>query len=215
MQSLRFLLNILFPEQCLSCTREGSPLCEDCLSSVPMAKPTPYPWCYARFDYHNKIMKDALWNLKYKNRKGVATSLGKSLHELIFEEYAEKILFGSTRKILVIPIPLSRRKLRERGYNQCDLLARALVKEAPDNYVYAPKILIKHKDTASQAKITSKKERLQNIRGSFSIRDAKLVHKQRCILIDDIVTTGATLTEARRILLSAGASDVCALTVAH
>lgn len=112
-----------------------------------------------------------------------------------------------------IPIPISSTRLRERGFNQSVLIAQAM-----SRYFLFPAIttvLIKKIHTKKQGTSSSRAERSQNITGSFSVKNHHLIQGKNIILIDDIVTTGSTLVEARYTLIHAGAHRVIAWTIAN
>ena len=165
------------------------------------------------FDYRDPRVRAAIWELKYRGNRRIAAILGAALCEEIHSfllEYAPLQNFASP---LLIPLPLSARRERERGFNQCDLLLAAIV-EADGGINFTPsKALRKVQDTPSQTKAQSRAARLMNLSGCFVADSA--VNGRNVILIDDVSTTGATLDEARRALKSAGARKVLAFTVAH
>ena len=120
------------------------------------------------------------------------------------------------RDALLVPIPLSGSRLRERGFNQALLLCESLVAlDNNQNFKLEKNVLIKPKETEHQAKIEDRQKRLKNIIGSFAVKNPELIQKKNIILIDDITTTGATLHEAKKILRAAGARKVIAFTIAH
>ena len=138
---------------------------------------------------------------------------------------------------VLIPIPLSPKRYRERGYNQAQLICEELIKinnlrhgvdvnNANNAYIrhgvymqLEKKILIKPKETEHQARIKNRNIRLKNLSGSFVIKNTAeniaRIKRKNIILIDDIITTGATLSEARKVLKQNGARKVIAFTVAH
>lgn len=132
--------------------------------------------------------------------------------------------------LLVVPIPLSPARLRQRGYNQAELLARALLKHASSSIVIPDLIrdpgiqsqpfefiqgaLSKTRDTKRQVQTNSRDERLSNLRNAFKA-DPKKVQGRHIILLDDVATTGATLCEAKQALHQAGAASVTCLALAH
>ncbi|MCK5027477.1 MAG: ComF family protein, partial [Candidatus Pacebacteria bacterium] len=123
--------------------------------------------------------------------------------------------FNGFTKPLVIPIPLHKKRKRQRGYNQTELLCNEL--SLIDNSLYRTEnhVLYKHQSTRSQTEILNRKERLKNIQGCFSIKDPEKIHGRNIILIDDITTTGATFREATRVLKKAGVRRVICFAVAH
>jgi ComF family protein len=109
----------------------------------------------------------------------------------------------------LVPVPMSRRKQRERGYNQAELLAQALSRSTA---IPVRRALVKHRDNQAQSHL-SKKERAANVSAVFRARSA--LDGERLLLIDDICTTAETLRACSRALRQAGAGEVCAVTVAR
>ncbi len=212
------LLDTLFPVYCISCKNRGSYICIHCLVDSPAAEREGLAWVTPAFDYRHPPIKKALWLLKYKNKRQLALTFAQVLHGRIVEELSELSIMENFRNPLLIAIPLSKKRYRERGYNQSDLIAKGLAQiDKNENFTVVKHILIKTKDVEHQARIRSRSERLKNIVGSFGIPTGKehTVHKRNIILIDDILTTGATLSEAKKVLKQAGARKVIAFTVAH
>jgi len=140
------------------------------------------------------------------------------MHGRILEELSELSVMENFHDAILMPIPLSRQRYKERGYNQAELICESLVDLDKDvNFKFEKNILIKPKETKHQARIHNRGERLKNIIGSFAIKNTEknLLKNRNIILIDDIITTGATLTEARKTLKKAGARKIIAFTVAH
>jgi ComF family protein len=117
--------------------------------------------------------------------------------------------------ILVIPVPLHTRKLRQRGFNQSELVAQIALKiRKPTTLVLAPELLIRQRETRSQIGLSSHQRR-ENIRGAFAISEPKRVAGNGILLVDDVLTTGTTASECARMLRKAGASKVIVATVAR
>jgi ComF family protein len=115
---------------------------------------------------------------------------------------------------LVVPVPLHTRKLRQRGFNQSDLIARAALKRHLVAADLNTKCLIRQRETVPQAGLT-RHQRRENIRGAFAVPDANAVRGRDILLIDDVFTTGTTISECARVLRRAGATTVYASTVAR
>ena len=140
------------------------------------------------------------------------------MHGKILEELSELTLMENFTNAILIPIPLSGKRYRERGYNQAELICRELEKlDKKSNFTLEKNILIKPKETIHQAHIKDRRERLRNLSGSFAIKEQNknIIKNRNIILIDDITTTGATLSEAKKILKKYGARKIIAFTVAH
>ena len=166
------------------------------------------------FDYRDRLVRQAVFELKYRGNKKVARLLATTLYDELLaflEEYAPLTNFTEP---LLVPIPLSKTRESERGFNQCKLLVDILLEMDGGRNFTLSFALTKCKDTGSQTKMDTRKKRLENLKGCF-VADGKAVEGRNIILIDDVATTGATLVEARKTLLRAGARKVIAFTVAH
>lgn len=222
MQFLNTILDIVFPVKCIQCGETGADLCLTCLIGTPEAGRESAGWIFPLYDYRHPTIKKALWLLKYKGRKRLANVFAEIIYEKILEELSDLSVMENFTNVILIPIPLSPRRYRERGFNQAQLICEELIKinnlRDSINIKLENNILIKPKDTKHQAHIENRNERLKNLTGSFAIKNAEkisLIKNKNIILIDDITTTGATLNEAKKTLKQAGARKVIAFTVAH
>ncbi|MCR4330727.1 MAG: phosphoribosyltransferase family protein [Patescibacteria group bacterium] len=186
------------------------------MKEIPGVSAPPDTDIHAIFAYQNKVIKKALWELKYKKRTIIAKQCADLLYDRMLEELSDMRTFHDFTNPLLVPIPLSAKRLRERGFNQSELIAREIHRrDCGRSFTLSPDLLMKTKDTQSQMSIKDKAKRAENIKGCFAVVDQPLTKGKNIILIDDITTTGATLKEARRVLLEAGARKVIAFTVAH
>lgn len=112
---------------------------------------------------------------------------------------------------VIIPVPLHRKRLRERGFNQAELLARVVSKYYERPVVSA---LERVKDTRAQFDLP-REDRFKNITGAFKVSDSKSVYNKRILLLDDIYTTGSTIAECSKALRTAGARRIEILTLAR
>lgn len=216
MNILTQILDFLFPDTCHGCGTEGAILCKKCIHTIPRKNNAEYEFINPLFVYQSPLIKDLIWCLKYKNAKRIAAFFGKELHAKLIDITSEEISFSKHEKILLVPIPLHSRRLRERGYNQSELLAYALKKYDVSNLcIIAPHALTRTRDTKIQARAEKRGVRFKNLANAFTCRDSSLVRGRYVILIDDVTTTGATLVEAKRALEKSGARKVLALTLAH
>jgi len=159
-------------------------------------------------------MREAIHALKYGRLHPAARGLGTMLARAIAQLAAE-----APAEMLVVPVPLHRSKFAQRGFNQSRSLAAAalqcLRKSHPQwRLTLAPSTLLRLRATESQAGLTPRQRRL-NVRGAFSIADPSRVKAQHVLLVDDILTTGATARAAAQTLLRAGAESVWVVTLAR
>lgn len=219
-------LDFLFPARCLGCGREGdffcgycrdslsriiSPLCPHC--GQPQPDGTVCPGCLSSpgeidgirspFSFDG-VMRQAVYQLKYHNLRAVAAPLARLLHDYL--------LANPVPGDVLVPVPLHRKRLRERGYDQSGLLAGELGKltglEVVDD------CLFRQQQTFSQARTLTVEERRSNVAGAFSCRDQRLRGKS-VVLIDDVTTSGATLNAGATALKAAGAASVWGLALAR
>jgi ComF family protein len=166
------------------------------------------------FGLYQGRMRDAIHALKYDRIRGVESELGRMLAEAI-----AKLAGEAPQEMLVVPVPLHRAKYAERGFNQARVLAsealRFLSASHPDwKLTLAASTLMRLRATQSQAGLTPRERRL-NLKGAFSVSDAARVKSRHILLIDDILTTGATARAAAKALVDAGAESVWVATLAR
>ncbi len=171
---------------------------------------------FALFDYQHSLTKEVVWEIKYKGNRTLAETAGILLYDEIVSELTERNWWEKFGSILLIPSPISDRRRLERGWNQAELLTEAI--KACDHegrFRHTPGQLVKLSHTESQARTQNRAERLSNLKNSMGIRHPKAVESRAVVLIDDVVTTGATLTEARRALKQAGVKKIVCFALAH
>lgn len=216
MKILKTILDIVFPNYCLVCGTTGQELCIDCINKIDISEKEVSKYIYPIYDYRDPIIKKSIWSLKYKNKKNLAFIFAEILYPKILEELSDLGPLENFRNPIIIPIPLSKKRLRSRGYNQSLLIADGLIKlDQHQNFTLLKNVLIKNKETIHQAHIKNKKEREKNIIGTFEVINEDLIKNKNIILIDDVVTTGATIKEAKKELKKKGARKIIAFTVAH
>ena len=113
-----------------------------------------------------------------------------------------------------MPVPLHSSKRQERRFNQSELIARAALRHVPSEYELASPVLVRHRQTRSQVGL-DREARIENMRDAFRVIDAARIAGRTVIVVDDVMTTGATVSECARVLKRAGAAKVYAATVAH
>ncbi len=206
------LITLFFPPRCIRCGASGSALCSSCADRIPLAQPTDDPTIIALYDYGNRIVETAIRDIKYYRKKEVAIALLRAGIPHIASYLSDLIMTEKTIPLVFVPIPQHKKKLHNRGYNQSLLLAKVLVPFFDNARVVA--VLEKHRYTLPQTHIKNKTERSRNIAHSMCLSKPITPHALY-IIMDDVTTTGATIREAMRVLKNAGASQVCAIALAH
>jgi competence protein ComFC len=199
------LLDIVFP-------RKFRPI--QISSLLLLYSPEISTYIVSLFPYRQSMVKKSLFQLKYYGNLSSAKVFGDIIFSFLVEEMSDEILFNNFSRPLIIPLPASPSRLKTRGFNQCELLTNVLKNFNSNMFDVKENILCKPHDTKEQKKL-SKRDREKNLRGSFTVLDTLFVRGRDIILVDDVMTTGATLLEARQTLLLAGARTVQAITIAH
>lgn len=207
----KYILDTLFPNRCISCKREGFSICKRCLDKIPRSERLSND-TIAIFTYKNKNISHALWNLKYNGRSTIAEDLSDYMKDALFGELEDKAIFDNFKEIHLVPLPMSKNRKRSRGKNHALTLASAISRKT--NFPVLD-CLIKTKDTKRQALIKNRSKRLLNVKNSMDLKNGFNVIGKNIVLVDDIVTTGATIEEAKRVLRKSGAKNIIALVVAH
>lgn len=167
------------------------------------------------FDYQHNTIRELVWLLKYKGEQKTASLFAEILYEQLLFEFEDAFDIHGEKKPLLVPIPIGKNRRRERGFNQCEVLLREVIKfDEGRSFVYAPHALKKFKETEHQAKAPNKRVRLLNLKGSF-VAEPNTVRGQTVILIDDVLTTGSTMAEGKRALREAGARRVFPIALTH
>ena len=209
----RGILNLLFPPRCAFCrkiTGSGTnAVCDDCQNNLPRTTDGGrqsgdyYTACYSPLYYEDRV-RDSILMFKFSSRSGYAPVYGRYIAECITENLEGKY-------DLISWVPLSEERLKSRGYDQAMLLALSTALELGD---VAVETLTKHLDVPAQSGIGSEENRRANISGAYMASDEELIKDKRILLVDDIVTTGSTLSECAKVLLEAGADEVLCVTLA-
>lgn len=229
-----FLLDLFFPKTCLNCGKEGNYLCSDCQALIEITTSQYCPGCqkitidgkpcknckksiqlnrlYFSTFYKNQIVKKLITKFKYEP---FCKELAKPLANLIIIHFQ---LLGNFQNLVrnwdlvLIPVPLDKKRLKWRGFNQAEELAKelSLILKLP----VVGGNLIKIKKTPPQVDL-EKNLRIQNLNGVFSIKNKEKIKGKKILLVDDVYTTGSTLNQCAKILKEAGAKEVWGVTVAR
>jgi ComF family protein len=164
------------------------------------------PYAGARsFGYYAAELSGIIQGLKFKGRRNFAGLLAPLMSETFFGSWCREDFD------LIVPVPLHWKRKRERGYNQSELLARLLAGQIAIPYIHA---LIRVRPTLPQVGLTDS-QRFENLRDAFRCAKTNKISGRRVLLIDDVMTTGATVASAAQTLLEGGAMRVSVLTVAR
>jgi len=160
---------------------------------------------------YDGALRELIHLLKYNGVRPAANALGRMLWEALATLEPD---FGPA-PVLVIPVPLYKRKRRGRGFNQAELIARCALKSvARGRALLASDVLLRTRETQSQIGLTSHQRR-ENMRGAFAVARTAEVTGREVVLVDDVYTTGTTVTECAKVLRRAGARKVWVATVAR
>lgn len=208
------LLDVFYPPRCIFCRKflkkPEHCICSACSGNLPCTngggKQTGdfFSVCVAPLYYEGDV-REAILRYKFKEATGYAEPFGKLLAGCIREN-----LSGCYD--LISWVPLSKERYKERGYDQAMLIALAAALELDD---VAVSTLEKYINVEKQSQMGSAEKRRANISGVYRVEDPELIDGKRILLIDDIVTTGATFSECARTLLQAGAKEVMCAALAR
>ncbi len=229
-----FLLDIAFPKFCFGCTAEGSYLCLDCRSLLDIMEHT-YCLCTKPLQLasdsgkcpscKNKTLNGLSFAVAYQ-----ALPIKKLIHQVKYPPYVKDAIPVAASLLIehfvkagkngdsfwsdavLVPVPMDIRKQKLRGYNQAELLAREISSVA--NVPLVTNVLVKTKSTPPQME-SSKEERETNLIGVFACKNAAPLAGKKVFLVDDVYTTGSTLTACAEVLKESGAKSVWGITLAR
>ncbi len=215
---LRYLINIfdkiLVTEKCINCRSKGSMLCKNCLKLIPSPEHDLPEHIYALYEYRDPAIKKILTDAKYRGKFAGLNIFERVMYDAMTDIISEYSELNNYKNIMVIPVPISKKRFKERGYNQAEIITKSILRNNSE-YKLGNNIFKKIINKTPQASIHNRKERLLSPRGTFEISEHIKVKDCMCIIVDDITTTGGTINEMRRLLLEAGALTVVGLTIAH
>ena len=203
------LIDLVFPRRCGGCGQVDTgwcPHCQQLLDQAPIATSLhsiPDLSKVASTGVLGGKLQQAIWAFKYENQPHLAEVLGERLlRSLTVQDWIFDI---------IVPVPLHTSRLLKRGYNQAQLLSEYLADHLPQTCL--PQAISRQRQTDSQVGL-AQKQRQKNVEGAFQA-DVETVKNRTILLVDDVVTTGATLSACARSAFAAGASDVYGLTVSR
>lgn len=240
MSLLSNLLDIIYPQRCHICMdflddthRENPDLCNTCFTSF---KDITHPFCSicgipfkskveedhlcekclvkrpfydeirAPYLYEESLMK-AIQRMKYSGKSYIVKSVGPLLGI-----FAKKWINDITEDMIIIPVPLHKKRLKQRGFNQSVLLAKVISPMLSVETDFFTLKRIKHTDSQTGLNL---KQRKKNMKGAFEVSGKKNIKDKKIILVDDVATTGNTINECARVLKKAGCKKVSGLVLAR
>ncbi|OGH42289.1 MAG: hypothetical protein A3H79_00615 [Candidatus Levybacteria bacterium RIFCSPLOWO2_02_FULL_36_8b] len=230
------ILDLIFPKYCVNCKKLGDYLCADCFSFLsfndfelclncnrPSIDGLTHPYCKGKYLIdgafsalnYKGVVKKLVYNFKYEPK--FVSDLNNTLVNLFYEALIQKESFAEIYELfkndlILVPVPLYLPKLKKRGYNQSELLAKGLSKRFG---IPLFSVLERTKNTKTQVGL-KKEERKENIKDAFKIKTTgiKDLSDKSLFLVDDVLTTGSTLLEAANVLKRNGAKNVWGITLA-
>jgi len=220
-------LDIIFPRDCALCGKPAQlGVCKECESNLaefdhaycPVCERAllpKEPFCTQHRDYplsfvrplapFDEMYRELIHAVKYSNGVDVAKFLGVKIGELIssepiFDEYD-----------VLVPVPLHRNRLLDRGYNQAEIIAVEAAKVCGKKVI---KCVVRTRETLSQTKLSAVYRKI-NVKGAFKVVRSSAIRGKGVMIVDDVVTTGATSSEVAKVLKYAGATRVCVVCIAH
>lgn len=217
---LSSLINLLFPSNCIICqtlTSINEIVCKNCINNINSFQNVnnlthnlkDINGIFILGEYE-RILKNLI--IKYKYNK--QTKLSKFFAKLIFQKFNETIKnFNILDYNLIIPVPLHENKLKERGFNQSELLAKELASYF--NINYDSNVVIQTKITQDQTKLNYL-ERIENVKDAFKINEKKIyqIKSKNVIIVDDVITTGATINNIIKVLKENGTNLIFVICIA-
>lgn len=209
---LKLLWELLFPPKCVLCrnvlSKEELDLCRVCRRKAPAydgrRDKLRFVKKYTAVWYYEDTVRRSLLRYKFHNARSYSQCYGRMMAMKITEDLPEEI-------DLVTWVPIGPKRKRKRGYDQVELLAEAVSQELA---IPAGRLLRKPRDNKPQSGLDTAESRRANVLGVYEICDPEMIRDRDILLLDDIVTTGATLSECARMLQGAGAKNVYCAAVA-
>jgi len=191
---------------------KGNLICNTCFNHISVYKTISYSPQFtlaAVTSYESSATRELLHAFKYKKFLGAGNAIEKLIEKYLNNVDIQNIVSGDS---VIVPIPLHKKRMRQRGFNQAEEIAKILSK-----YLKLPvenKILVKTIDTPHQTTLENKLERKESVKNSFEISSKDLIKGKNVILVDDVYTSGATMNEAAKILRRAGVKNIIGFVVA-
>jgi len=208
-------LDILYPPTCVSCEAPGAWLCDPCLARIgmfhhPVEAPSSIKAALACGSYADPVLRSVITSFKYRSARCLTSAWSKILR-LYRSSYAEAWPWAGLDRLTVVSIPSDPKRMRKRGMDHAAILADLVRQELVPWAARSP-LLKRRKSVSQNAALPPDATRAANVRGAF---EASGSFDAPILLVDDVLTTGATSAEAARVLLDAGAPAVYLFVMAR
>ncbi len=172
-----------------------------------------FPFISFVFSYKYPLIRELVWQIKYKKNKHAIECAGYALWQELIKKYPKDAI--SSKSITLIPVPISKNRRKERGYNQSELIIDEILKyDKKNRFTKNYDLLIRIKDIEKQT-LKNRSERLENTLHIFQVNKTALENPVKIIIIDDVTTTGSTIREARDTLIASGYRNIETMALAH
>jgi len=231
----KLILDIIFPIECLGCGKNDTWLCHDCILTIPINTQLSCPLCHTKNNghacpgckdkvfldkllittsYENKLVQNAIHVLKYNYIEAIGNHLGDIManHLIKIDKKYSLGILENQQNTFLVPVPLHKKRVSERGFNQSEILASHLKKKFQFNY--QPYLLKRKKYTLPQVTLKANQRR-NNVKNMFALTKSLNLKEKNVIIIDDVATTLATLGECAKVLKQAGVRKVWGFVIAR
>jgi len=227
-----FCVGAVFPASCYGCGAADTYLCAECAGNVGALPQPQCPHCGTRLpfgqlpnacratlrlsrffccsDYHNARVREMIHDFKYSRAFALAPALANSMHAWLTNDGYAPLFAEHT--VLVVPVPSHPKRERERGFHPAAVLAREFAHQM--NLAYVPDVLLKTRNNQQQVETKNAAERRENVKGVFALNKPELVRGRTVLIVDDVCTTGATLTECAKAIRTGNPKAIWALALA-
>ncbi|MEO6508814.1 MAG: ComF family protein [Patescibacteria group bacterium] len=225
----KLIKNILFPKYCLNCKKFGTYICSSCQKGLLLLENSLCFYCekespkgftheqcvhlngvdrFMSVFHYNGVLKKILANIKYR----LVSDGFEDIFLLLKPEVQNKCMkeVDLSTPLYFQPVPLHKNRQKQRGFNQSEIIAKWLAKEVDGRNL---NVLTRVKETKTQAQL-GREERIVNAKGAFSVRKGPDIKGLSIVIVDDVVTTGSTVSEAATLLKQAGAAEVYVFSIA-
>ena len=220
MNFLKNMLFFIFPRKCEMCeTISESYICDKCKSKLEKTEllylnriddyskdNTKYFDEHAYIFEYNSIIREKIIEYKFKNKP----YLGKMFSDFFVKN--EKMCGFFEKYDIIIPVPMTNKKIKERGYNQTEIIAK-IISQNITNITMQKNVLIKYKNNKVQSQL-NKEQRQQNVQNVYELNNEEIIKNKNILILDDIYTTGATCNECAKTLRKAQPNKIGIITIA-